>query len=192
LLAGADLTVLHAFWQPGKVAPILAGTSEEEMADRRESLALDAQADLHRFLGAVGLPSAPPPRAIVREGAPEMVIREEVGRLRPDLVLMGTGQRGALSAMLLGSVAEAVLSLVECDVLVVPPGNSGERTSGASPCRLAATTIVSTRIRKPAACAMRAAERRRLGLTRPLSDAIILPCCGQVRLSGAAWPMREA
>ena len=133
LLAGADLTVLHAFWQPGKVAPILAGTSEEDMADRRESLAMDAQADLHRFLGAVGLPSAPPPRAIVREGAPEMVIREEVGRLRPDLVLMGTGQRGKLSAMLLGSVAEAVLSVVECDVLVVPPGNSGERTSGASP-----------------------------------------------------------
>jgi nucleotide-binding universal stress UspA family protein len=133
LLAGADLTVLHAFWQPGKAAPILTGSSTDEVAERRESLALDAQADLHRFLAGIGLPSAPPPRAIVREGAPGAVIKEEAGRLRSDLVLMGTEQRGALSTALLGSVAAEVLSVVECDVLVVPPGNSGEGTAGAPP-----------------------------------------------------------
>jgi hypothetical protein len=44
---------------------------------------------------------------------------------------MGTEQRGVLSTTLLGSVAEEVLSVVECDVLVVPPGRPGERTSGA-------------------------------------------------------------
>jgi nucleotide-binding universal stress UspA family protein len=65
--------------------------------------------------------SAPALRMIVEEGRPATVIKEAVRRLRPDVVLMGTGQRGALSRLFLGSVAEKVLSDAACDVLVVPP-----------------------------------------------------------------------
>ena len=121
LLAGADLTFLHAFWLPGKVAPILAGASESEMAKRLADTARDARIELERFLGGVGLAGAPTPRMIVEEGKPATVIKEMVRRLRPDVVLMGTGRRGALSRLFLGSVAEEVLSDAACDVLVVPP-----------------------------------------------------------------------
>ena len=121
LLAGADLTFLHAFWLPGKVAPILAGASESEMAKRLADTARDARIELERFLGGVGLAGAPTPRMIVEEGKPATVIKEVVRRLRPDVVLMGTGRRGALSRLFLGSVAEEVLSDAACDVLVVPP-----------------------------------------------------------------------
>ena len=38
---------------------------------------------------------APLPRTIVRKGAPETAIREEIGRLGSDLVLTGTGPASA-------------------------------------------------------------------------------------------------
>jgi universal stress protein E len=128
LLAGADLTVLHAFWLPGKVAPLLIGASEAQMAKRLADTARDARIGLGRFLGGVDLAGAPAPRMIVEEGRPATVIKGAVRRLRPEVVLMGTGQRGALSRLFLGSVAEEVLSDAACDVLVVPPAGPGVPT----------------------------------------------------------------
>jgi nucleotide-binding universal stress UspA family protein len=60
------------------------------------------------------------------------VIKGAVGRPRPDLLLMGTGQHGVLRRVFLGSVAAEVAPELECDVLVVPPGASRDGTAAAA------------------------------------------------------------
>jgi len=56
---------------------------------------------------------------IVKEGETQSVIRSEVARLQPDLLVLGTHGRVGLSHALLGSIAETFLNNPPCDVLVV-------------------------------------------------------------------------
>ncbi len=56
---------------------------------------------------------------LVRHGHVEGVLRQEVGNLNPDLVVLGTHGRVGVSRALLGSVAESFLNNPPCDVLVV-------------------------------------------------------------------------
>lgn len=60
-------------------------------------------------------------RRLIRPGYPGTAITHTAGRLRADLVAVGTHGMGGLRYVLLGSVAEHVLREARCDVLAVRP-----------------------------------------------------------------------
>jgi len=61
------------------------------------------------------------PAQIVRLGSARQVIFEEIERLQPDLLIVGTHGRGVIGRAIVGSVAEDLLNHMPCDVLAVPP-----------------------------------------------------------------------
>jgi len=67
-------------------------------------------------------------RALLKEGTPAQVIAE-TAQQRPkiDLIIMGTHGRTGLAHLLLGSVAERVLRIATCPVLVVRRGKATAR-----------------------------------------------------------------
>jgi nucleotide-binding universal stress UspA family protein len=54
---------------------------------------------------------------------PAPAILHAIDVYQPDLLILGTRGQGRLGRALLGSVANRLLSLVQCDVLVVPRGS---------------------------------------------------------------------
>jgi nucleotide-binding universal stress UspA family protein len=56
---------------------------------------------------------------LIEEGDPVGVIARIVARLDADLVVIGTRGHTGLKRALLGSVADAALRTLECDVLAV-------------------------------------------------------------------------
>jgi nucleotide-binding universal stress UspA family protein len=63
-------------------------------------------------------PSIKPPPVIVKRGRAIDVLLREIDRIDPDLVAFGTHGRTGVSKLLLGSVAEMLLSTLPCDALV--------------------------------------------------------------------------
>ncbi|WP_135468292.1 universal stress protein [Crenalkalicoccus roseus] len=122
LLEGVELTVFHAFLQPGRNDMILADIPAEQVKSHLAATAAEARAEVARFLRGLdpGFAHRLPPIAL-EEGAPTEALRRAADRLSPDLVVLGTRGRGAVGRLLLGSVAEAALRGLACDVLAVPP-----------------------------------------------------------------------
>jgi nucleotide-binding universal stress UspA family protein len=60
-----------------------------------------------------------PVESIVEPGAPSSVIQEQVSRLHPQLVLMGTPGRSALQRLAQGSVSHATIHHAPCSVLLI-------------------------------------------------------------------------
>lgn len=117
-----ELTVFHAFQQPGRGNMVLADLPKETIEGHAASAAAERRAELDRHLRGLelGLGSRLPPIAL-EEGAPAAALRRAVDRLSPDLVVIGTRGHGALGRLMLGSVAEEALRTLDCDVLAVPP-----------------------------------------------------------------------
>jgi len=120
LLDGVNLTVLQAFDLPGKSSLVLGDAPAEQIEHYLSATAREVRADLIRFLAAGG--HVPPPAIVTKEGRPASVIKDEVKRLRPDLLLIGAGRHGALLRALIGSVASEVICDTESDILIVPLG----------------------------------------------------------------------
>ena len=59
------------------------------------------------------------PKLILRNGDVRQVLRDEAGRIKADLLVVGTHGRTGVSHALLGSVAEDILRNPPCDVLAV-------------------------------------------------------------------------
>ena len=118
----ADLTIVHAFEPPGLGALALADAPPASVAAHEAESAREASAGLARFVSALELPRRPEQR--VSAGRPATVIKDLVGRLRPDLLVLGTAGAGFLRRAVLGSVAAEVLAAVRCDALAVPPEDS--------------------------------------------------------------------
>jgi nucleotide-binding universal stress UspA family protein len=60
-----------------------------------------------------------PVESIVKTGAPSSVIQEQVSRLQPQLVLMGTPGRSPLQRLAHGSVSHATIHHAPCSVLLI-------------------------------------------------------------------------
>jgi nucleotide-binding universal stress UspA family protein len=116
---GASLTVVHAMESSlaayGAAAAALFGStvsvpSADDRKQVREWL-VSALGDAMRGFGAQGEP-------LVVEGSVVASVVQAVEERRADLLVIGTHGRTGISRLLLGSVAEKLVRLVDCSVLV--------------------------------------------------------------------------
>jgi nucleotide-binding universal stress UspA family protein len=56
----------------------------------------------------------------LEQGHPVGAVVRRIAELRPDLLVMGRSGKQGVQALVLGSVAEALIEMVECDLLLVP------------------------------------------------------------------------
>jgi nucleotide-binding universal stress UspA family protein len=70
-------------------------------------------------------------RAIVRTGPPASTIAETAAEEEADLVVVGTHGRSGLDRLIVGSVAERVVRLATCPVLVVKTADTVARADAA-------------------------------------------------------------
>jgi nucleotide-binding universal stress UspA family protein len=115
-----DLTVFHAFEQPGRGSMMLADISVDAIAEQVAATAAQRREALGQYLRGLDLGLGLPAMAL-EEGSPMEALRRVVDRLSPDLVVIGTRGHGTFKRLVLGSVAEEALRTLDCDVLAVPP-----------------------------------------------------------------------
>src|SRR5512145_1805052 len=113
----ARLTVLHVI-QPVPMAGVDMGVAlpETYLRELEEAVQRDMEEALARVTAA-GLTA----ERVVLYGVPFQEIVETAKARQVDLIVMGTHGRTGLMYVLLGSVAEKVVRLAPCSVLVVRP-----------------------------------------------------------------------
>ena len=112
----ARLTVLHVI-QPVLLAGVDMGVALPETYLREvEDAVQSSMAETLARVTATGLPGA----RVVLYGVPFQEIVEVAKARQVDLIAMGTHGHTGLMHVLLGSVAEKVVRLAPCSVLVVP------------------------------------------------------------------------
>lgn len=114
LFPDADITVLYSL--PSRFDPILAeaGLFPEEVDASRGSRLEAASERMEEFAGSWDGDL----RTMVADGPPTVTIDEVVRRRSADLVVVGNRGATATRMVLLGTVAEGLLSQAPCDVLV--------------------------------------------------------------------------
>jgi nucleotide-binding universal stress UspA family protein len=119
-LRGARLVVMHAMERPlaayGAGAAALLGNvvsaaSAQDQRQTRSSL-ITMLGDAMRRFGAEGEP-------LVLDGDAVASVIHAVEEQKADLLVVGTHGRTGISRLLLGSVAEKLVRLADCSVLVV-------------------------------------------------------------------------
>jgi nucleotide-binding universal stress UspA family protein len=121
----ASLTVLELLWvgfpvgQPAGQAPVLTPAELEEY-----------DAELDRFVGE-HTPRDLEVRKVLRETPIVSGILQEAKAGPADLIVIGTHGRGGFARLVLGSVAEKVIRLAPCPVLIVPTRARGAAAEGA-------------------------------------------------------------
>lgn len=121
LVIGPDTqaTVVHAYEPPYQGMLGYAGVSEQDILAYGNSWRRSAAQDIRALLRKE---STAPERydVWIGESHPAPAILRAVELHRPDLLVLGTHARRRIGRALLGSVANRLLNLVDCDVLVVP------------------------------------------------------------------------
>lgn len=114
---GGTVTLFHAVDASG----ILLGGAEHHVnvAELAARIAEGARADLDRLAAEADPGRRRIARTEVVDGRPAEAIVEAARREGAGLIVMGTRGRTGLPRLLLGSVAERVVRLAPCDVLVV-------------------------------------------------------------------------
>lgn len=115
---GGVFHLVHAYDVPFKGFLYGHDTRREVGKQHQAQFAQMIEAEMASFLAGL---DAPPPglERIAREGAVRDVIHQEIDRLRPDLLVIGTHGRTGVAHAFLGSVAEDLLRSPPCDVLAV-------------------------------------------------------------------------
>ncbi len=115
LFPGADITALYSL--PSRFDPILAdaGLFREEIDASRGHRLEVAKEKMAEFAAGLGDGI----RTLVADGSPLETIDEVVRRRNADLVVVGSRGATATRMVLLGTVAEGLVSRAPCDVLVV-------------------------------------------------------------------------
>ena len=114
--SGATLIVMYAdtFEPPAEFTAEQTGTVAASIADSRRRTA----AELVRY-AHVHVPETVAVQTEVREALPVEGILAAIEEHRPDLVVMGTHGRGALSRLMFGSVARSVLRTSNVPVVTI-------------------------------------------------------------------------
>ncbi|MET4702519.1 universal stress protein E [Constrictibacter sp. MBR-5] len=118
-LDGADVLLLHAFEPMAKSMLIYANVARDKVKEHVAHEMAEARRNVTSFLANLGL-GTPAMRIALEEGPPFLSIKKRVDKEKPDLLIIGTRGLTGAARFLLGSVAEAVLRDIECDVLAVP------------------------------------------------------------------------
>ncbi|WP_298723800.1 universal stress protein [uncultured Ferrovibrio sp.] len=105
---GAKFCVLH-----------VDETGDAAKAEERRNLIADMVTARCATAGC-GVPGKPGgPELVFGSGRATAVLQEQIDRLDPDLVVIGTHGKDGVGNVLLGSVAEAMLDLLRCDVMAL-------------------------------------------------------------------------
>lgn len=111
---GARLTVLHVI----HLSPLVMGEmGAAGLVPYLEDIEADAQQRLQAILDRVNQQGLQGDTAVV-QGVPFQTIVDRAGTEGIDLIVMGTHGRTGLTHVLIGSVAEKVVRLAPCPVLV--------------------------------------------------------------------------
>lgn len=128
-LTGARLTLLHVIFAE-KITETLLGLDALEYLGRAayqtghdsggalDPLAEKAQEKLDQAVAAVSEPR-PTMETAVANGRPSSEITAYASAHDVDLIVMGTHGRGVLGKALIGSVADHVIRMAECAVMIV-------------------------------------------------------------------------
>lgn len=116
---GTPATVVHAYEPPYQGMLSYAGVSEQDILAYGNSSRRSAARDIRDLLREE---STAPERydVWIGDSHPAPAILRAVEMHRPDLLVLGTHARHRIGRALLGSVANRLLNLVNCDVLIVP------------------------------------------------------------------------
>jgi nucleotide-binding universal stress UspA family protein len=111
--AGGQLTVFHAFDAPGGGLP-----GDDTVNQNWRQV---AEHHCRQFLADAGVTADEGARlrVVLELGHPEALLHDFVQREGADLVILGTHGRTGLMKAMLGSTAQALLHLLECDTMVV-------------------------------------------------------------------------
>jgi nucleotide-binding universal stress UspA family protein len=119
------LDVLHTYGPPPEVlaASGFGSGLAENLRENQGAWLERARASMEEFLAGVDLENLTPAIHLER-GSPLERLPAAVGRLRADLLVVGTHGRKGLAHALLGSVAETTIRQAACDVLVARAGRT--------------------------------------------------------------------
>jgi len=120
LLEGAYISLVHAFEPLAKGMMIYANIEREKIEEHVALEASETRRQLTDFITSLQLGELSYDLRLV-EGQTLHAIQDVVDKERPDLLVIGTRGLSGAKRILLGSVADAVLRKIECDILAVPP-----------------------------------------------------------------------
>ncbi len=114
----AEFHLVHAYDVPFK--GFIRGQGTQREVSKRHQLQLQKMIDeeMARFL-AEQETKPPKLQPVMQEGSAYEVIGQQVDRLKPDLLILGTHGRTGAAHSILGSVAETLLTDPPCDILAV-------------------------------------------------------------------------
>ena len=115
----SELHIVHAYGIPPSLQLAASRMSEEEYAAELDAIKARAQAHIDGVISATAFDG----ESVVHLGrsAPSLAIREAVGHLHPDLLVIGTISRGGIAGFLVGNTAERLVDRVDCSILAVKP-----------------------------------------------------------------------
>lgn len=114
-----ELSVLHTFEPFAKGMMLYANVEREKIERYVDEEAMRTGRDLAAFLRDIDLGDKDY-NVRIEEGSAFFTIEKVIGEEKPDLLVIGTRGLTGAKRVLLGSVADAVLRKIKCDILAVP------------------------------------------------------------------------
>lgn len=120
LLEGTEVILVHAYDSLIRAQMLYAGIQRERFEKHIAEEAADTRRRLAEFVAGLGLTDLNPTLHL-EEGQTFQALSDVAARVQPDLMVIGTRGLTGAKRILLGSVADAVLRGIDCDILAVPP-----------------------------------------------------------------------
>lgn len=117
LVPGGEIHLVHCTHEPFK-GFLGAETLRQHVREEQAEFSKQLDGDIAALTGELG-DEAPAFKVVMRAGYVSGVIRDELDRLKPDLLALGTHGRTGLAQAILGSVAEDMLADAPVDVVAV-------------------------------------------------------------------------
>lgn len=114
----AEFHLVHAYDVPFK--GFLFGQDTRRQVSKQHQMQFQQMIDeeMGTFLASLEV-KEPKLQRVMQEGLPQEVIHRQIGRIEPDLLVIGTHGRTGVAHAVLGSVADDLLRSPPCDVLAV-------------------------------------------------------------------------
>lgn len=116
----AEIYLIHAYQIP--FAGLMYGSDTHSQVREEEQKRMEhmISREMETFFRAMGVnPTDLQKKQILKCGEVRQVIGQEVDRLKPDLIALGTHGRTGIAHAFLGSVAEDILGKPPCDALAI-------------------------------------------------------------------------